>query len=107
MPKKERYNIKMRNGEAHSVEGIIVNNIYGIDKRITTTVKKNKDNSERVLSSSRYYLTHIPSGVLISGARTQKALKELANRQNMIDQHDFKVMGKEVGDFWNSRGWQG
>ena len=106
MAKAQSFNIKMRDGKTESVEGLIVNNRWGIDKRTTETKRQTKD-GEKVSLSSSFFLTHIPTGVLITNANTQKALRELVNRPDMIEEDDLKNIAVAVGKFWNERGWQG
>lgn len=90
MAKQQSFQIKMNNGSTQEVNGLIVNNRWGIDKRL-----------------SSFYLTHIPTGALVTNANTQKTLKELINRDDMIEEDDVKKIAKAVGDFWNERGWRG
>lgn len=87
--KTATFNIAMKNGTKEVREGYIVNGIYGIDKR-----------------DGGFYLTHLPTGVLVTNSRTRKALMELANRSDMTDQNDFTVMANAVKDFWDRRWWK-
>ena len=82
----------MKDGTSKSVKGMVINNRWGIDKR-------------EELSS--FFLTHTPTGMLVTNARTQKALRELVNRPDMIEEDDPKKIAIAVGKFWNERGWQG
>ena len=107
MPKTINYDIKMRDGTTRRVNGLVINQRWGIDKRITQETKITKNGEERALSSSDFFLTHIPTGVLITSGHTQKILKELVNRPDMIDEDELPKIAKAVGKFWNSRGWQG
>jgi len=106
MAKTEDYRIKMKNGTEQTVTGIVINKRWGIDKRAQEVVRQTKD-GEKVSLSYSFCLTHIPSGILVTSANTQKALKELINREDMIDEDDFHKMAVAVGKFWNQRGWQG
>lgn len=85
----------MRDGTERTVKGTIVNDIYGIDKRIYKG------------TSTAFFLTHIPSGVLITNADKKKSLMEIANLPEMIDQTDPAKIAKAVGKYWNDRWWKG
>lgn len=104
--KKTRYQIKMRSGEERTVEGEIVNDIWGIDKRMTQKTTYTKNGEEKVSQSSDYFLTHVPSGTLITNARTKRALMEIANLPIMIDQNNFQLMMVAVNEYWESKGWK-
>lgn len=91
MAKNQEFEIKMRDGTTQKVNGIVINNRWGIDKR-------------EQLSS--FFLTHIPTGALVTNARTQKALKELVNRADMIEEDDPQKILDAVAKFWNERSWQ-
>lgn len=104
--KQATFNIKMRTGESRQVTGYIVNDIYGIDKRITQKTTYNEQGEEKVSQSSDFFLTHIPTGVLITNARTRKALMELVNRPDMVDQNDMHQMALAVAGYWNQREWK-
>lgn len=106
MAKTIKYQIDMKDGTKKEVEGIVINNKWGIDKRAQEVVRQTKD-GEKVSLSYSFCLTHIPSGILVTSANTQKALKELVNREDMIDEDDFHKMAVAVGKFWNERGWVG
>lgn len=103
--KTTSYKIKMKDGTEREVTGVVIGD-YGIDKRMSQKVTYNAQGEEKVSQSSDYFLTHIPTGMLLTSARTRKALLEIANRSNMIDQTDFTTMLKEIVDYWNSRGWK-
>lgn len=107
MAKSQEYTIKMKDGTEKKVSGLVINNRWGIDKRQYEVVKTNKNGESRTTLSSCFYLTHIPTGILVTNANTQKALKELVNRPDMIEEDDPKKIAKAVGDFWNERWWQG
>lgn len=107
MAKNQTYDINMKDGSISHVEGLVINSRWGIDRRCTVSETTCKNGNTRITNSCGYYLTHIPSGMLISNASTQKALKELINREDMIDEDDPKKIIKAVGKFWNERGWQG
>lgn len=106
MAKTEEYKIKMKDGTEQKVTGIVINKRWGIDKR-QQEVKKETRDGEKVTLSSSYCITHIPTGILVTSANTQRALKELANREDMWDEDDFHKMAVAVGKFWNEKGWQG
>lgn len=92
--KKATYKIQMRDGTEQVIEGDVVNEIYGIDKRKVGDFP------------IAYYMTHIPSGVLVTNARTKKALMEIANLPQMIDQTDHNKMREAVAGYWNRKGWK-
>lgn len=92
--KKATYKIQMRDGSEQVIEGDVVNEIYGIDKRKV---------GDFPIS---YYMTHIPSGVLVTNARTKKALMEIANLPQMIDQTNHDKMRETVARYWNKKGWK-
>lgn len=104
--KKTSYAIKMRDGSELTVEGEVINGRWGIDKRLTQKKTYTANGEEKVSQSSDYILTHVPTGMLITTARTKKALLELINRPRMIDQDDPNVMLKEVAEYWNAKGWK-
>ena len=91
MAKSCVFSISMKDGTKKDVSGIVIDGVWGIDKR--------EDKS--------FYLTHIPTGALVTNASTQKALKELVSRPDMIDETSVDKIAKAVGDFWNSRRWKG
>ena len=93
MAKSQEFAIKMKDGTTQSVTGLVINNRWGIDKR--------------TLSSSGFYLTHIPTGTLVTNASTQKALKELVNQPDMIEEDDLKKIAVATVKFWNARDWKG
>lgn len=92
MAKQQEFQIKMNDGTTQTVKGLVINDRWGIDKR-------------EELSS--FFLTHIPTGMLITNANTQKALKELVNRSDMIEEDDPIKISKAVASFWDERGWRG
>ena len=106
MPKKVEYEIAMADGGKRKVMGIIINDRWGIDKRETETVRHTKD-GDKVSLSHFFVLTYIPNGVLVTSANTQKALMELVNREDMIEQDDIAKIANAVSEFWNERGWKG
>lgn len=106
MAKNQEYKIKMKDGTYKLVTGLVVNNRWGIDKRQQEVKRQTKD-GEKVSLSSSFFLTHIPTGVLVTNANTQRALKELVNREDMIEEDDPGKIAKAVGAFWNERGWIG
>lgn len=106
MAKTEEYKIKMKDGTEQTVTGIVINKRWGIDKR-QQEVKKSTRDGEKVTLSSSYCLTHIPTGILVTTANTQRALKELVNREDMWEEDDLHKMLEVVVEFWNSKGWQG
>lgn len=91
MAKSLSFNISMKNGTKVEVKGLVIDGKWGIDKR----------------EDKFFYLTHIPTGALITNAKTQKALKELVSRPDMVDEDDPMKIYKAVCNFWNSRRWQG
>ena len=97
----------MKDGTTSEVEGIVLNERWGIDKRTVKNVTYTKAGEERTLSSSDFYLTHIPSGYLVTNAKTQKALKELVNRPDMIAEDDLHKILEATVAFWNERMWKG
>lgn len=107
MAKTSKYDIQMKDGSISHVEGLVSNDRWGIDKRCISTETTLKTGSTRVTQQCGFYLTHIPSGILVTNARTQKALKELINREDMIEEDDPKKILEAVGKFWNERRWQG
>lgn len=107
MAKNQTYDIQMKNGSVTRVEGLVINSRWGIDKRCFSNETTLKTGNIRVTQRCDYYLTHIPTGILITNARTQKALNELVNREDMIDEDDPKKIIEAVGKFWNEREWRG
>ena len=107
MAKNEVFKIKMKDGEEVEVSGLIINKRWGIDKRTEETEKVLKSGEKRTALSSSFYMTKIPEGYLVTSANTQKALKELANRPDMIEEDDPKKIMTAVCKFWNERGWRG
>lgn len=91
--KKTRYKIKMRDGSDQEIEGEVVNGVWGIDKR---TIGK----------GSGYYLTHVPTGTLITNSRTKRSLMEIANLEDLMDEDDMTKVGRAVIAFWDERGWK-
>lgn len=91
MAKTSTFKIKMKDGSEQEVSGLVIDGRWGIDKR----------------EDKFFYLTHVPSGALVTNARTQKALKELVSRPDMVDEEDAGKIAKAVGRFWNERWWQG
>lgn len=67
--KKIKYKINMKNGEPQEVEGYVVNEVWGIDKR----------------ANNYYVLTYIPNGCLVDSARTIKFLKMLVQEPEFFD----------------------
>ena len=113
MAKKQKYKIKMQDGTFQEVEGEVVNNIWGIDKRTVVTGEQTlKDGTTRTLSSTSYMVTHIPTGAFLptGSFRTIKAAKLLLNEPEFfIDELDSDAvmeMAKALGRFWNERGWK-
>lgn len=107
MAKSQEYTISMKDGTKKTVTGLIVNGRWGIDKRQYEVVKTNKKGESKTALSSMFCLTHIPTGTLVTNANTQKALKELINRPDMIEEDDLKKIYEATVDFWNERWWQG
>ena len=107
MAKSQEYTIKMKDGTEKKVSGLVINNRWGIDKRQYEVVKTNKNGESRTTLSSCFYLTHLPTGILVTNANTQRALKELVNRPDMIEEDDLEKILYAVVDFWNERWWQG
>lgn len=97
----------MKDGTSKSVTGLVINNRWGIDKRQYEAVKTNKNGELKTTLSSCFYLTHVPTGILVTNANTQKTLKELVNRPDMIEEDDPKKILEATVDFWNERWWQG
>lgn len=107
MAKTQTFEIKMKDGTTKTVEGIIINDRWGIDKRQVEVTKTNKNGEEKTSLSSAFYLTHIPTGTLVTNGNTQKVLKELANRPDMIEEDNLEKIAKATFSFWDSRWWQG
>lgn len=107
MAKPQEYTIKMKDGTEKKVSGLVINNRWGIDKRQYEVAKTNKNGESKTTLSSFFCLTHIPTGILVTNANTQKALKELVNRPDMIEEDDLKKIAKATVDFWNERWWNG
>ena len=107
MAKNQEFTINMKDGTKKTVTGLVINNRWGIDKRQYEVVKINKNGEKRTTLSSCFYLTHIPTGILVTNANTQKALKELVNRPDMIEEDDLENIMMATVDFWNERWWQG
>lgn len=106
MAKTETFKIKLQKGGTREVTGLVINKIWGIDKRQSFTEVTNKNGEVRTLSSQDFYMTHIPTGVLVTNASTQKALKELANQPEMINPKGFQEIINCVYKFWDARGWK-
>lgn len=96
MAKKQKYQIRMRDGTIQTVEGTVVGN-WGVDKR--TVMMDGKP-------TLSYFLTHIPSGILITNAKTQKKLLELANQPDLVNEEDPFQMAKAVTKFFDNVGWK-
>lgn len=107
MAKTQKYQISMKDGGREEVEGVVINERWGIDKRTTEVTRMMKSGEEKTSLSSCFYLTHIPSGILVTNANTQKALKELVERLDSVNDEDYRAMLDVTGDFWNERGWKG
>lgn len=107
MAKNQEFTINMKDGTKKTVTGLVINNRWGIDKRQYEVVKINKNGEKKTTLSSCFYLTHIPTGILVTNANTQKALKELVNRPDMIEEDDLEKILYATVDFWNERWWQG
>lgn len=107
MAKNQEFTINMKDGTKKTVTGLVINNRWGIDKRQYEVVKINKNGEKRTTLSSCFYLTHIPTGILVTNANTQKVLKELVNRPDMIEEDDLENIMMATVDFWNERWWQG
>ena len=107
MAKNQEFTINMKDGTKKTVTGLVINNRWGIDKRQYEVVKTNKNGETRTTLSSMFCLTHLPTGILVTNANTQKALKELVNRPDMIEEDDPKKIAKATTDFWNERWWNG
>ena len=97
----------MKDGTSKSVTGMVFNNRWGIDKREYESFKTNKNGETRRTLSSYFCLTHIPTGMLVTNGNTQKVLRELINRPDMIEEDDLKKIAIATVKFWNERGWQG
>lgn len=113
MAKKQKYKIKMDDGTEQEVEGEIVNNVWGIDKRTLVTGEQvMKDGTKRTLSSTSYVITHIPTGSMLPTCsfRTLKSAKLLLSEPeffiNDVTDDDVKKMADAIGRFWNARGWK-
>ena len=107
MAKSQEYTIKMKDGTEKKVSGLVINNRWGIDKRQYEVVRINKNGEKKTTLSSCFYLTHIPTGILVTNGNTQKVLKELVNRPDMIEEDDLENIMMATVDFWNERWWQG
>lgn len=107
MAKSQDFTIKMKDGTTKTVSGIVFNNRWGIDKREYETVKTNKNGETRRTLSSYFCLTHIPTGTLVTNGNTQKVLKELINRPDMVEEDDLKKIAIATVKFWNERSWLG
>ena len=75
---KGKYQID-KGGEKVEVEGTIIHDKWGIDKRGPTY----------------YVLTHIPTGYLVWSARTQTFLKTLVQEPEFLKEGEINV--KEIG----------
>lgn len=105
--KTKTFKIKKKDGTTEVVEGIIVNDIWGIDKRTTENVTYTSKGEKRSNKSSDYYLTHIPSGMLVTVASTRKTLMEIANLEALMDENDPYAIWNAVLKYWDKRGWKG
>lgn len=105
--KKQTFEIKMKDGRSILVEGVIINGKWGIDKRQQEVRRQTKSGEEKVSLSSSFFLTHIPTGCLVTSANTQKSLREFVNRFDVIDEDNPEKLAKALGKFWNERGWIG
>lgn len=106
MPKTSKFRIQMKDGSWEEREGQIFGERWAIDKRQEEKVRKTKD-GEKVSLSSYFALTYLPTGILVATANTQKTLKELMNREDVIAEDDMLKLLYAVVDFWNKRGWKG
>lgn len=104
--KTATYSIKMKDDTTQEVDGIIVNGIYGIDKRTTQEETQTKNGETKVTNTSAFCLTHIPTGILVTTSRTRKTLMELANLSEMTDLTDLTKMVNIVVAFWEKRNWK-
>lgn len=104
--KTTTYKIRMRDDSEQEVQGIVVNGVWGIDKRTTTKTTYTANGEEKKSNSSDFFLTHIPTGTLVTNARTRKALMEIANLEDLMDEEDLGAIAKAVVKYWNAKGWK-
>lgn len=92
--KKIKYKIKMDNGMDTEVEGMVFNEVWGIDKR----------------ENGYYVLTYIPNGCLVHSARTQKFLKMLVQEPEFFDFDGTPAgaakLAAAIGRYRNEHGWK-
>lgn len=113
MPKKVTYKIKLTNGKEQEVEGEVVNGIWGIDKReLTNGEQTMKDGTVRVLKSTHYHVTHLPTGAAppLCTFRTLKAAKMLLSEPEFffdeLNEAAIEGMSKAISRYWNDRWWK-
>lgn len=97
----------MKDGTTRQITGLVINQRWGIDKRSVENVTYTKNGEQKTTTTSGYYLTHIPTGILVTNANTQRILKELANTQELINEDDLHKIIKAVASFWEDKWWVG
>lgn len=100
------YKINMRDGSVREVTGSVVNDIWGIDKRVTEKVTRTGNGEERVSKTQDYFLTHIPTGMLVTNAKKKRTLMEIANLEALMDENDPLKIIAVVMKFWDDRWWK-
>lgn len=107
MAKKVTYKINMKDGSVREITGTEIIPNYAYDKReIGTSETINNKGEKRVVKTTTYVLTHIPTGVLITSADRVNSLKLLCMEPEFFEEFDPAKMIKAVGRFWNKYDWQ-
>lgn len=104
--KTATYKIKMKDGSSNEVTGSIINGVWGIDKRVFEKKTYTASGEERVSKSQDYYLTHIPSGMLVTNSKKKRTLMEIANLSSLMDENDPRKILTAVMRFWDDRWWK-
>lgn len=107
MAKKVTYKIKMKDGSEREITGTEIVPGYAYDKReIGVSETINSKGERRVVKSTTYVLTHIPTGALITSADKANSLKLLCTEPEFFEEFDPWKILKAVGRFWNKYDWK-
>ena len=109
MAKKTKFKISKKDGTVEEVEGIVVNEIWGVDKRTTVYGKQvMKDGAVKPLSYSAYIITHIPTGshLPLGTCRTQRNAVMLLQEPEFFEEPLVPAhIGKAIARFARRVGW--
>ena len=107
MAKKVKYKVSMKDGSTKEVEGTLIVPDYAYDKReLYNETITNSKGEQKVVRTTTYVLTHIPTGMLITSADKVNSLKLLCAEPEFFEEFDKVAIIKAVGRFWNKHGWQ-